>query len=354
MRGMILAAGFGTRLSELGVPLPKPLFPVCNVPLVRWAVSYLVGYGVCELVINLHHEGQRIRAALGDGHDLGARITYVEEEGEILGTGGGVRNVRDFLGEETCVVMNGKITIDADLHAALAHHQASGALATMVVKPDPEAARWGGIGVDRAGRVVSLLGEPALSAETREHLFTGIHLLQPAFLEALPEGPSCIVRAGYRPLFARGAPLAAYVHEGYFWDHSTPSRFLQGNLNLVLGQGQAAFPPGPARGVHPSAEIAADARVDHAVLVGAGVRVGSGVVLGPGTVLGPGAEISAGLNLERCVVFAGARVTESLSCAVWAADRAIPVDLTSAGPRTGPALGTYGTIRPPSSSLPTS
>jgi NDP-sugar pyrophosphorylase family protein len=343
MKAMILAAGFGTRLGELGLALPKPLYPVCNVPLIRWAVSWLVGHEIRAIVVNLHHRGELISDELGDGGDLGARITYSVEEGEILGTGGGVKRVLDFFGGETFVVMNGKIVVDLDLHAALDHHRATGARATMVLKPDPDAARWGAIGVDPAGRLRRFLGEPAPDAPAGDgpagdvpaedvpagdgpvvdHMFTGIHILEPDFVQTLPDRPCCIVRAGYRPGFEAGLRLAGYVHDGYFWDHSTPSRFLEGNLN----------------GVHGEAHVHPDARVHDTALVGPGARIAANARVGPEAVIGPDARVAQGVSVARAVVCAGARVDADVEGAVVAPDGSCTqVDLDDAGPRTGPAL----------------
>jgi len=350
MRAMILAAGFGTRLGELGLALPKPLFPVCNVPLIRWAVSWLVGHEVRDIVVNLHHRGELIRNELGDGGDLDARITYSQEDGEILGTGGGVKKVLDFFGGETFVLMNGKIVVDLDLHAAVAHHRATGAQATMVLKPDPHAAQWGAIGVDPAGRVRRFLGEPAPDGPEHngpvvDHMFTGIHILEPDFVRSLPDGSCCIVRAGYRPGFTAGTPLAGYVHDGYFWDHSTPSRFLQGNLNLVSGRGlgrgrgRALFAPGPLCGLHPTAQVHADAHVHETTLIGPAARIAAGAQVGPEAVVGPNAQVAKGVTVSRAVVCAGARAEADVHGGVIAPDgQFTPVDLRDDGPRTGPAL----------------
>src|SRR5690606_9110093 len=52
-RAMILAAGFGSRLGTLGQQRPKPMLPVCGIPLVRWAVLWLRHHGIREIVVNL-------------------------------------------------------------------------------------------------------------------------------------------------------------------------------------------------------------------------------------------------------------------------------------------------------------
>ncbi|MBW1808081.1 MAG: NDP-sugar synthase, partial [Deltaproteobacteria bacterium] len=67
MRGMVLAAGFGTRLRPLTNLLPKPLVPVLNRPLITYLLDLLKKAGVSEVAINQHHHAQKIPEALGDG-----------------------------------------------------------------------------------------------------------------------------------------------------------------------------------------------------------------------------------------------------------------------------------------------
>jgi NDP-sugar pyrophosphorylase family protein len=67
-RALILAAGLGTRMGTLSDERPKPLLPVCDIPLIRYAVALLRGAGIDEIAVNLHHHGELIRAELGDGN----------------------------------------------------------------------------------------------------------------------------------------------------------------------------------------------------------------------------------------------------------------------------------------------
>lgn len=330
---MLLSAGFGTRLRELSDERPKPMLPVCDAPLVRWAASLCTRAGIRELVVNLHHKGEQIRAELGDGGALGAGVrVHYSPEPEILGTGGGVKAMARLRPRGTCVAVNAKIVTDLDLCAALAFHHARGALATMVLKPDPQAERWGAIGVDEEGNLTRLLAlrRPGRGA-SRECMFTGIQILEPELVEAIPDGPCCIIRTAYAALFERGAPLAGYVHEGYFHEHSTPARYLEGNLNLLRGLAAPASAPCPLRGIDAGAVVEAGARVEEPVRIAAGARIGAGARVGPEVVLGAGARVAEGVELSRAVVWPGARVTASVASAIVTPQRVFPVDPTSPG-----------------------
>lgn len=311
---MILAAGFGTRLGELGRSRPKPMLPVVGAPLVRWAVRYLRHHGIREIVVNLHHLGEQIEAELGDGSRDGVAIAYSREHGHILGTGGGLRHARALLDDghdRPIVVFNGKVLVDLDLGEVLARHRERGAEATMVVRSDPEAERWGSQQVADDGRIVRLLGRAPAASDVPPPtspalMFTGIHVLQPRFLDRVPpEGEQCIIRTAYRSLFDEGRALQGFVTDRYWWEHSTALRYLQGVCNALDGAVPLPFAPGFVRGVSPSAIVADDAAIVGPVWIGDDVRIGAGATVGPHVQLEAGVEVAPGATLSRAVVWAG-------------------------------------------------
>lgn len=326
VRAMILAAGFGTRLGPITQRRPKPMLPVCGEPLVRWSVRWLVHHGVRDIVINLHHLGEQIEQELGDGQQLGARIHYSPEHGQILGTGGGLRQARPWLdgGDDgPIVVVNGKILIDLDLPAVLRAHAERGGEATMVLRPDPEG-RWGRpLRLDADHRLVELVGQrsPAVREPVGGPLmFTGVHVMQPRFLDRIPpEGEQCVVRTAYREAAAAGEVFGGET-DAYWWEHSTPERYRQGVFNVL--DGQAALPHAASflQGVHARAEVHAEARVEGPVWLGAGARVEAGATVGPHVQLGAGAVVRAGVSIRRSVVWDGVTVDRDAEDAVLVDD----------------------------------
>jgi NDP-sugar pyrophosphorylase family protein len=316
---MILAAGYGTRLGEVGRVRPKPMLPVMGRPLVRWGVDWLVHHGIRDVVVNLHHLGEQIETELGDGSRAGARVVYSHEAGLILGTGGGLRQARPHLDRGDgvpIVIANGKIVHDVDLAAVLAHHARSGAEATMVLRPDREGT-WGSpILLDDAGFVRSLAGATrgaaTTAATTTPYMFTGIHVLSPALLDRIPAaGEQCVIRTGYVPAMHEGR-VAAYVHEGYWWEHSTPERYLQGVFNLLRGDVSLPWASSPQVGIDPTAIVAPTAEILAPVRLGAGVRVGAGARVGPYVQVDDGASIMPGSVVERAIVWSNAVVDGEL------------------------------------------
>ncbi len=314
-RAMILAAGFGTRLGSLTSRRPKPMLPICGAPLVRWSVLWLRAQGIREIVINLHHLGEQIEQELGDGSSLGVAIAYSREHGEILGTGGGLRRARALLDDghgSPFVVVNGKIMLDLELAPVLAHHRARAAEATMVLRPDPDAGRWGSLQLDERGDVVGMLGRVRPGASPGEPLmFTGVHVLQPRFLDRVPPtGQQCIVRTAYRSLFDQGAGFAGYVSSRYWWEHSTVERYLAGVRNVLSGVADLAHAERPVRGVDPSARVAPTAEITGPVWVGRDVVIEEGARVGPNAQIGDGARVEAGVRVRDAVVWDGVCVSE--------------------------------------------
>ena len=142
MKAMILAAGFGTRLFPLTIDRTKPAIPFLGKPLVGYVAEYIGRFGFRDIVVNLHHQPDSVISALGDGSRFGVHIDYTREEPQILGTAGALDNARRFLEDGTFLVVNGKIITDIDISAALDSHRRTGAVATMVLKPNLKRERF--------------------------------------------------------------------------------------------------------------------------------------------------------------------------------------------------------------------
>lgn len=317
MHGMILAAGMGSRLGSLSAERPKPMLPVCNQPLIVWAVKHCVSAGISDLTINLHHLGSTIEAEIKTGTHLGAHVRYSHET-ELLGTGGGIKHMADALPRETCVVYNGKIVTDVNLKAVLAFHRANQALATMVLHPVADPERWGAIGIDQEKRVVRMLDRRHRSIDPVELLmFTGIHVLEPELIDEIPANePCCIIRTAYTKLFEREAPIFGYVHRGYFMEHSTVDRYLKGNNTVLEGNVYVAHAPSETSGVSPSAIIHPTAKIVHPVLIGERAIVQRHAIVGPFATLGHQALVLQDVHLKNAIVWDNATVGQTISDAV--------------------------------------
>ena len=195
-RAMILAAGLGTRLRPLTVRTPKPLIEVAGHPLIAYGIGLLRSHGIEDVVVNLHHLGEQVVRALGDGASLGVRLHYSLET-ELLDTGGGIRQAAPLfeqIGRERgdprgpIVIANSDVISEIPVSDVVRMHRERGALVTMVLRPDPRAAGYGLFGIDEAGRIRRFLGEGSDDPSLREMMFASLHVIDPSVIDRMPAG----------------------------------------------------------------------------------------------------------------------------------------------------------------------
>lgn len=231
---LILAAGFGTRLRPITDHAPKALVDVGGRPMIEYPIRMLAAAGVTRFVINLHHLGERIREALGDGRALGVAIAYSAED-PILDTGGAIRRARPLLGGGDFLVANCDALMDLDVRALAALHRREGALATLAVRRDPDAHRYGAVELDPAGRIRRFLGTPeVVEGPLETFMFCGVHALSPAIFDWMPAREIFgITRDVYPRALAAGEKLLGWRHDGYWRDLGTPEELAAARSDLT-------------------------------------------------------------------------------------------------------------------------
>ncbi|MDE3018926.1 MAG: nucleotidyltransferase family protein [Nitrospirota bacterium] len=235
MKAMILAAGLGTRLRPLTETQPKPLLPVAGTPLIVWNLLLLRRHGVTEVLINLHHLGPMIEQTLGDGRRYGLTLTYSHEPA-ILGTGGGIKQAEPFFEGHPFLVLNGDTLLELDLGALMQAHRERGALATMVLREDPDVERWGPVVVDRTGRILSINGLGRMEGGAAQRLmFAGVHVMHPRLLREVPAGRESSIIDAYVRAITEGEPVYGYRMAGYWSDVGTPERYAQAQRDAEAG-----------------------------------------------------------------------------------------------------------------------
>lgn len=297
---MLLAAGLGERMRPLSELLAKPVLPVLGRPLVHWTLERLRAAGVTDVVVNTHHLPETVRAALGDGRRFGLRLRYSHEP-QILGTGGGPRRARAWLGDEPVLVVNGDVLFGFDLRRLVEQHRRSGALVTLALRPNPDPRRYPPVVTDPDGRVLSIRGRPR-ARRGAASLFAGVHVLAPRLYERLSDGPSDVIDALYLPLLEEGALLRGLRPRGAWYDLGRPALYLRAQLELLRRRWRGLASPllAPGARVHPQARVLAS-------VLGAGSVVGPGAVV-RGSVLWAGARVGAGARVSGSILAAGARV----------------------------------------------
>ena len=318
MKAMVLCAGLGTRLRPLTNRWPKPAIPLLGQPLLRYALATLQKGGVTEVGINTHHLSAVMDfTARAECKRLGLPLIAVHEDGEIQGTGGGIRGLREFLRDDDFVVLNGDVLFGCDIGAIVAAHKQSRAAATMVLAPMPENEKYKAVELNAAQQVRRIAGHgPGGERLTRWH-FTGVHVISPAVFELMSKsGPEDINHDVYPRLLEKGLVIHGHVVDpqaNYWSDLGTPHRYAATHRDLLFGQvpmapfaGSSPFESTP-RGTgnwwaHPSA-VLGNLRAAGPAWFGEGCVLEPGVTAGAGTSVGPRARVHDGALLNRTVVF---------------------------------------------------
>ncbi|MGB6223163.1 sugar phosphate nucleotidyltransferase [Haloferula sp.] len=302
-KAFLLGAGLGTRLRPLTDILPKPLVPLFHRPLVEWAMKACAAAGVEEFAINTHHlplmwrmedGGWLMRDGKGTGlvggNGLVAKSAVWEgmpvqlfQEDNLLETGGGIKNIEAWVGEDDVLVHNGDIYSSLPLEKLMEAHQASGNVVTLALRSEGVAKH---IAVED-GQVFDIRN--MLGKAEGTHVFSGIYIFSPELLEKIPAGEKVSVIPAFLELAKEGKLGGVVLDEGVWFDLGDAESYLAAHREL-----------GMADAIHPDAIISPEAVVERSV-VGPGAVIGAGAVVRD-SVVWPGVEVKSGRVVEGEIV----------------------------------------------------
>jgi NDP-sugar pyrophosphorylase family protein len=309
MKAMILAAGTGTRLRPLTALRPKPLFPVYTVPLLHITVERLVKAGVREIMVNSHHLSRQITDFLEHHTGSGASLSHSHEP-DLLGTGGAVKKVEWFWGQEPFLVVNGDILHTVDLMAAYRTHVANGNLATLILHEYP---RFNNVEVDGEGTIVGMRDKKVreTSSATTMLAFTGIHIISPQLLDEIPPLRYVDIIEIYGDLAARGLNIRGHRTRDHYWrDIGTPEDYHCIHRDIYENR------------MHLADTVTLPAPAANGSTIGEGTTLGGYVSLGKNSRIGRNCSITDSIiwdnvsindncTIRNCIIGDGASVNNS-------------------------------------------
>jgi len=161
MKGIVLAAGKGTRLYPMTKPVCKPLLPVYDKPLIYYPIAILMQAGISEIMVIVPPgETDTFQALLGDGGQFGIRISYAEQP-VARGIADALLIGREFVGDDrVCLVLGDNIfyapTLGATLKRAAANEEGATVFGYWVEDPRP----FGVVEFDKDGKAISIEEKP--------------------------------------------------------------------------------------------------------------------------------------------------------------------------------------------------
>jgi NDP-sugar pyrophosphorylase family protein len=229
---MILAAGLGTRLGNIGRDTPKALIDVAGATMLEHAARTLVAAGADRLIINVHHHADRITEFVAVT-DLHAEAVVSVETDQPLETGGGLWHARShFRRDEPFFLYNVDIITDADLVAMRRAHSTTGAIATLATGSRESTRRilfddHGLYGRTDEARDLRIEARPP-RGRSMALAFAGIHVISPELFERIEERGSFSILDPYLRLAGEDERILPWSIDGCTWiDVGTPARLLE-------------------------------------------------------------------------------------------------------------------------------
>lgn len=254
MKVVILAGGLGTRISEESHLKPKPMIEVGDAPILWHIMKYYSSYGFNEFIICCGYKGYVIKEYFADYYLHRSDITFdfsdnnkmivhnnvaepwkvtVIDTGLNTMTGGRLKRIQKYVGNETCMMTYGDGVSDVDLDALLKFHREHGKAATLTaIQPG---GRFGVLDIDDS-QTVRQFSEKA--KEDGGWINAGFMVLEPEAFSYI-EGDQTYFEKEPLENMAQDGNLAAYRHEG-FWKCMDTMRD-KGMLDELWNKGNAPW-----------------------------------------------------------------------------------------------------------------
>ena len=297
MKGVILAAGKGSRLYPVTRIIPKPILPIANRLTIEYAFDRLKEMGIADICVVVGENEGQMREALDDGSAFGVHLTYVKQE-DPKGLAHAVGFAKDFVGEDSFVLYLG----DAVYSEGFADHAKrfldSGCANLNIVKEVEDPSRFGVANVE-GDRIVRLEEKPKNPQSNLA--MAGMYFFSPKIWRVLPDlQPSARgeyeITDAIQTLINEGETVLAGVYGGVWFDTGTLDSYLETSAFQIKG----------ATIVDPSASVKGT--------LGANVVVGEGATLEcesiEDSVILPGANVKVKGNIRHAILVAPYRPME--------------------------------------------
>lgn len=311
---MVLAAGLGSRLYPITNVIPKPGVPFFNKPIILRIIEQAISLGVKRVIVNLFYHERQLRAIL-EQSNISKRIELILiKENNLLGTGGGIYNARNYFKGDNILIINSDIVFDFKLDKAIQFHFSSQRDATLILVNRQDSNEKRKVIVNKqTGKIISFRGKN-LSSQNKPTIFSGIHIINKQFIQNLnlsSKQVSCIVRNGYEK---KPNKIFGFFTTGFWSDIGTPIEYLQAHINFYQkNNGFFLIKQGYRQ---PTPEIFIGSKVRYGngtefrppVIIGNNAKIGRNCEIGPFAIIGDNCIVESGTIIESSVIFSNLKV----------------------------------------------
>ena len=207
MKVVILAGGLGTRISEYTKTIPKPMIKVCNKPLIYYIMKHYANYGFKDFYIALGYKGNIIKEYFKN-KKFNWNINLINT-GQKTMTGGRLKRLKKYLGNETFMMTYGDGLSDVNLKKLLKYHRDNKKLVTLTAVRPP--ARFGAIKL--TGKNVKYFKEKSKLDEG--WINGGFFVFEPNIFKYIKNDKTFLEKEPLESI-SKKKELLAYKHQG-FW-----------------------------------------------------------------------------------------------------------------------------------------
>lgn len=224
MKVVIMAGGKGSRISKLFPDIPKPMIPICGVPVLEREICSLKEQGFKDIIITIGYKAEQIVQYFGDGSKYGVRIEYYLEK-EPLGNAGALFRMKEKLTEDF-LLLNADAMFDVDFNRFVEFHKSHGGLVTLFTHPNSHPYDSGLIIADKTNIVQKWLAkEDKRPRYYKNRVNAGLHVISPEILKQDINTPKIdLDRQLLKPLAGLGE-MFCYDSPEYVKDMGTPDRY---------------------------------------------------------------------------------------------------------------------------------
>lgn len=230
MKTVLLAGGFGTRLSEYTEDIPKPMVPVGGLPMLWHIMSIYSHFGHDEFLLALGYKADYVKSFfvnyetlhsdfiidMGTGNTRAVERPAVNWKLALIDTGlnsmtgGRIKRLSSWLSDETFMATYGDGVSDVDINKLIEFHKSHGKLVTMTLARP--AARFGVVDFEEGGLVRSFQEKPL---DSTGYVNAGFFVMEPGFLDYIDGDDTILEREPLERAVAEGEVMG-YIHNG-FW-----------------------------------------------------------------------------------------------------------------------------------------
>ncbi|MEU6172917.1 glucose-1-phosphate thymidylyltransferase [Streptantibioticus parmotrematis] len=235
MKALVLSGGTGTRLRPFSYSMPKQLIPIANKPVLEHVLENIRDIGVTDIGIIVGDREPEIAAVLGDGEELGLRLTYLRQDAP-RGLAHCVQIAKDFLGDDDFVMYLGDNMLPDGITGAADRFREVGPAAQVVVQRVEDPRAFGVAEVGAEGVVERLVEKP--QQPKSDLALIGVYFFTAAIHEATDAiEPSARgeleITDAVQWLVSSGADVRAQEYTGYWKDTGKVDDVLECNRELL-------------------------------------------------------------------------------------------------------------------------